>query len=388
MRKFLPIIFIVFFGTVGLIFAFTSLGSAGDDTFSPSTNKRVRVFQVAVESIQSTYEYSGYVRASKVTDVASEVSGRVEWVGVEVGDAVKKGEVIARLDASTEEIKLALARATSKNQQTTYQEAKRFYDQLVEEAKANLDKAEELYEQAKKSSNDDAKDTAKDNRDIAREQLESARKSRAFQMSIEHNAVDSSELTAEINESIWAKTVLIAPYDGIITDRFMDEGAVVGFSAPVVRIVNSKGREVELWIAEESASDIAVGSEVVVHSRDIEVSGSVCRITPAITENTRKVGVVMCVDSEELPIGAFVSVEIFFGAREELAVPVESLVTDRHDTVVFTVSDGVARRQVVEVGEVSGDRVSVLDGLNPGDYVVTSGQYSLFDGDNVKTYGE
>jgi RND family efflux transporter MFP subunit len=186
-------------------------------------------------------------------------------------------------------------------------------------------------------------------------------------------------------------TKVLAPDDGVISARVATLGAVVSSGDELFRLIRKNRLE---WRAEVTAADLAhikMGGEVVITLPDREqIRGTVRMVAPTIDPKTRNALVYVDVDSTpQVKAGMFASGEFLLGATDALSVPQQAVVIRDGFHYVFAVDKSNRISQVkVQVGRRRNNRIEILDGL-PGDTdIVVSGAGFLTDGDLVSVQAE
>lgn len=353
--------------------------------------------EVAVDtiSVSTAYPYqavtllnaAGYVVAQRKAAVASKATGRLQWLGVAEGSAVKAGEVIARLEAED-------VRAQAEQAAANVAAAK---GQLAQ-AEAELVDAGAAYERARdlagrKFVSQSALDSAQARYHKARAGVAAARGTLAQAQA----AVKAAGVAVE-------QTLIKAPFDGVVLTKAADVGDVI---TPFSSAIDTKGAvvtmadmatlEVEADVSESSLARIQVGQPCEIQLDafpDERLRGVVSRMVPTVDRSKATVLVkVRFVDHnprllpEMAAKVAFLSQALPAGKRRPLTVVHKDALARRDGrTVVFVVNDGRVREVAVQPGEAINDLVAV-PGLKPGDKVVAHPPEKLADGDRVKPAG-
>ncbi|WP_019375143.1 efflux RND transporter periplasmic adaptor subunit, partial [Melaminivora alkalimesophila] len=185
-------------------------------------------------------------------------------------------------------------------------------------------------------------------------------------------------------------TQVLAPDSGVISARSATVGAVVGAGAELFRLVRRGRLE---WRAEVGSADlprIRAGQRVqVTAASGAQVEGTVRMVAPTVDPQTRNALVYVDLPAhEDVRAGMFARGEFLLGTRDALTVPLSALVVRDGFSHVFEVDDSshVTMRRV-RTGERAGDRVEVLEGLEPAARIVERGGAFLTDGDLVRVAG-
>jgi RND family efflux transporter MFP subunit len=180
-------------------------------------------------------------------------------------------------------------------------------------------------------------------------------------------------------------TTIRAPISGIISKRFLDQGAFVSTSSPIVRIVSMDRVKVLVQVVESELAQLRVGakSEIYVDAYRAEVfKGEVSCISPTVDPESRMADIEIQVDNKEhrLKPGMFARVNLVVQRRNEvLLLPKDSLIGESGSPRVFVHENGKALLREVSLG-LEGDKyVEIVSGLQEGEEVIIAGQYELKD---------
>ena len=317
---------------------------------------------------------NGYVVAQRKAAVASKGTGRLVYLGVEEGDKVRKGEIIARLD--DQDMVAALARARADLQVAR---ADSF------STRKTLDRTKALFA---------AKLVSGADMDAAESQF----------MKISA-AITSARAAVEQADVALEYTRVRAPFDGTVLTKNADVGEVVAPFASsassrgaVVSMADMQSLQVEADVSESNITRVKVGQpcEITLDAYpEARYRGTVHKIVP--TADRAKATVLTKVaftelDERVLPdmsakvafLGAELS-DSAASAPSKLTVP-STAITDRHGKqVVFTIREGIATETPVSTGERLGTQTVVTQGLVRGETVVDRPPATLAGGARVKT---
>jgi RND family efflux transporter MFP subunit len=316
---------------------------------------------------------SGYVVAQQKAAIASKATGRLTYLGVEEGDRVIKGQVIARLESQDVEAALQRARA---NLDVAKADS--------EDAYLSLQRQNTLYA---------TKLTSKAEVDAAYARFKRVQAS-----------IKSAEAAVSESAVAFEYTRIRAPFDGTVLTKNADVGEVVApFGAAanargaVVTIADMSSLDVEADVSESNITRVRVGqpSEIVLDAYpERRYQGYVHKIVP--TADRAKATVLTKVkfkdrDERVLPEMSakvtFLSKESdksLINASPRLTVPRSSVTTRGGRDIVFLVRDMKVVETDVATGEHIGDRIEIKTGLTAGDQVVLKPDPGLVDGSKVK----
>lgn len=336
----------------------------------------VAVEAVAVEHgpIEQRRELTGTLEATAEIVVAPKVGGRLDRITVDLGDPVRRGQVVAELDDE----ELEQAQAQAKADLAVAQARKLAADNALEIAERNLERVAGLRQ-----------------RGIVTEEELDATRATKLQAEAEV-AVASSEITrakaalrgAEVRKAY--TQVSVDWTDGaetrVVAERLVDDGTMVAANTPLLSVVGLDPLVVAVHVTEQDYGRLRMGLPVSLITDAYpgeEFTGHVARIAPVFAPESRQARVELEVPNPEgrLRPGMFVRARVVLARVEAAAiVPRAALVSQGDGHAVYVVSDDdTARLQPVTVGVSDGERVQV-DGLPGSARVITLGQARLHDG--------
>jgi membrane fusion protein (multidrug efflux system) len=290
------------------------------------------------------------VLAVRGVTLGAELSGVVREIGFESGATVKKGQVLVRLDTSSEAAQLTGTEADA---------------QL---AKLALARAQMLHGQGAST----------------QAELETAQ-ARSVQ----------AEAAAASLRALIAKKTIRAPFDGRIGIRQVELGQVLSPGGPIASLHSVDPVYVEFLLPQQVLSDVKPGQKVRVRTDvfpEASWEGELTTINPEVelsTRNVRMRATVPNADGRLLP-GMFANVEVLAEGKSNIvAVPVTAVLFAPYGDSVFVVEEKkdaagkaglVAQQRFVRLGERRGDFVAVASGLKPGESVVSNGAFKLRNG--------
>ncbi len=351
-------------GAVLAIFALVSCSEEKKD--QREIIRPVRYQKVASYGGEQSRTFSGVSRAAMEVELSFKVGGTVQSIGVKVGDQVKKGKLIAEIVKTDYQLKHEQARAAVSNARVQMQSAKATFERtsaLYENNNASLQE----YERAKTA-------------------YESAQA-----------AVTSAQRGLQLTASQLGYTRLTAPMDGIVTKVNVenDENVTAG---KVVAVINSGSDiEVAIGVPESYISRVKEGVKTEVTfpalaGKAFEGVISEVSFTIESASSTYPVTVTLANPSSEIRPGMAANVALSFAAEEKKAgivVPVNTVAEDQGGRFVYTVTakkEGLAtvHRKAVKTGELTSEGLTVLEGLEAGELIVTAGISKLTDGMTVR----
>jgi RND family efflux transporter MFP subunit len=294
----------------------------------------------------------------------AKVTGYLKSIGVDKGDWVKKGEVLAELEVPELEQKLQRAKASLAVERGTYERLQRVWDS--------------------------------DHRLVAREDVDVA------QGHFEQAKADVEEL-----EALVGYTHIVAPFDGVITARFVDPGALIqasgqtgasgtegsaakGNSGPLVTVADIDTLRVYVYVTEEETSLVKPGLPVTLRLREFpgrEFQATVTRFSNALDLSTRTMLVEADIDNQkhELYPGMYADVTIELVRHDDaIKVPASAVGSSGDASFVYVVRDGKLAKVPVTTDFANEGWVEVTSGLSGDESVVGTVSSALSEGQPVR----
>jgi membrane fusion protein (multidrug efflux system) len=317
---------------------------------------------VVSKPISRVVELPGEFLPFLTVELHAKVPGYIERVLVDRGSVVRQGELLVELSAP--EMAARVAEAQSKVQAAEADRA---------QAEAQLAAAESTFERMKKAAETPGA--------IAGNELVQSEKQVDAAKALLNSRAQSSraaEAAVRSLQDLQAYLKIAAPFDGVVTDRMVHPGALVGPGNDVALLLIQQVAHLRLVVPvpEEDVSGIVTGASVsfqVPAWPERTFSGTVARISHALDPKTRTMAVELDVMNRDgaLAPGMFPSVKWpVRRARASLLVPRSSVVTTTERTFVIRNQNGRAEWVDVRKGIAEGDLVEVMGNLKPGDMVV------------------
>ena len=356
------------------------------------------------------FEATGSLAGDQQTDVAPQTAGKVVAVGVEIGSAVKRGQMLVRLDDT--ELKLHVDQAAAQVEQT--KAAVRQAEEKIglrpnqafdpnrvaevaaakvtlELAEKNLTRAEKLIESGdvSRSFYDDARARRDQLKEQYEVQLAQARQNFAA-VQVARTNVANSEAALALARKNLSYANIPSPIDGFVSDRPADLGEYVSPQAKVATVVRTNPLRIRIDIPEQAIREVQVGQSVSITTSawpDRNFSGRIARIAPNVSATSRTLTVEAEIEngSGALKPGQFATVRILQPTSEPaVLVPARSVLTQAGVSRVFVIKDGHAQQRLVQTGQTEGDLIEVKNGVAADEQVATSNLEMLSDGMAVK----
>jgi HlyD family secretion protein len=332
---------------------------------------------------------SGYVTARRRATVSSKVTGKVLEIFVEEGKAVRKGQILARLDDSQIRAALEVAQAQLGASQRTAAED----EARLKEARLTLERRQRLMKEAV---------VGRAEVDEAEASVESLK----ARIALAEKQVEVAQSQVHARQTDLADMVVRAPFDGIAISKDAQPGEMIspvsaggGFTRTgICTIVDMLSLEIEVDVNESYINRVHSDQrvEAVLDAYpDWQIPSHVITTIPSADRQKATVKVRIAFDKLDPRILPDMGVKVSFlrepeatssaqAAAPRALVPKAAVRTVDGRTVVFVVRDDRAERRAITVGLENDDRVEVVSGVTAGERVVVDGPPTLKDGDKVK----
>ncbi len=321
---------------------------------------------VKLQLLGKTLPITGAVKAQNVAQLKAKVPGDLTQLLVREGEAVKKGQAIARIDASDYQTRATQARNSHLAARGQVDIAQRSYDNNKALVDQNF--------------------ISKTALDTSLSQLEVAKANAA-----------AAKAALDLAVSAVGDTLVISPISGIVSQRFAQQGEKLGQDAKIVEVVDLSALELEAAVPAQDVTQVRVGqaASVVPDGLTQAVQGKVVRIAPATQGTSRNVMVYIKLTPEAgqlMKQGMFAQGTITMGSNvSQLAVPVSAVRVDESQPYVWLLSAGDAKGEgakLIKSAVTLGARtqtdtdtvVSITSGADVNRRILRGGIASIQDG--------
>lgn len=325
----------------------------------PPEIRPVRTITVAKAMAGDTINLNGSVQAQTEINQAFRISGRLLQRAVNIGDAIRPGQLIATLDSQNEETSLLAARAQ------------------LDAARARQSEAQSMYERMR--------DLVAE-RAVSQAQFESAEAASRSARS----AVESANSQVTLAQTRVNDTRLIADVAGVVTAQGAEPGEVVGAGQMIIQVARDGGRDAVFDIPARAKPSTSLGSTIaIVLTADPKVTAqaTVREISPRADPltGTFRARARIANPPTDMRLGSTITGRLQLAATEVMEIPPSAVVrTDRQAAVwVVDPKTGTVSSRAIEIRSSDPNRVEVASGLAPGDVVVTAGVQALRPGQKV-----
>jgi len=280
------------------------------------------VWAVQSRDLTLTLPVTGTVRAQQTAWVKARVVGELLQLQVREGDRVQAGQPIGQIDP------------------TEFQARWRQAQQQAEAAKAQMDIAQKQWD---------------NNEALVRQGFISQTALQTSQMNLQGARANhlAALAAAEVALKALQDATLRAPLSGVVSQRLVQAGERVALDARVVEIVSLAAWEMEAAVPAEQAAKVALGQSALLRVEGLanEVPARVVRLGPSAQNASRSVPVYLAVENAPgLRHGLFAQGAVRTGQLQALAVPLESVRTDKPQPYVQTIHEGQVQHQTVLLG--------------------------------------
>lgn len=353
--------------------ALTSCGDSSPTNDAEAAKLAVEVVTIESGTMESTLALQGQIDPQEQADLYARVPGFIERVLVDRGTRVRRGEVLVRLSAPELLANRSGASAELGQAQARYAAAQAKFA-------ADSSTAERLVNAARTPGV-----VAENDVNIARQNAASSK----AQMAAAQQAVEAARDALRGSAQMGDYLTIRAPFDGIITQRNLHAGALVGPSAsamPILKIASTGPMRLTLQVPAEAAAAVTMGQEVpftLPSAPGQTFKAPVVRKADAIDPRNRTMAVELRVDGAAMP-GGFASVKWPFRRTSPSAqVPISSVGNDQQRQFVIVIEQGKAKWVDVITGMSKDGKVEVFGDVKPGQMIALRATDALSDGSEV-----
>jgi len=328
----------------------------------PPPKSPVLVSTVIEQEINQSVSFIGSVEPRMKSLLAGEVRGLVEQLSVREGDAVKKGQVLARINVTSLKIQRKAAKAA-------FMEVKANHDQV----KRDIARSSQLF----------------------KEELIPLKQ---FEMEMSRDKALSErvlQLKAEIErlEDLISRSRILAPFDGVITKEHTEVGQWLQEGSPVVEMIDLKHLRIRVDVPERYIWKLKIGGIVPVHfdaMPSFRISGKISSIIPAADNAARTFPVDVAVENRDLTIKSGMTAQVSFSVGDPYTarlIPKDALVIRGDRNFVYIVDGDTVRAEDVKLGNSVKGMVEIKGNIKTGERVVVRGNERLRQGQQVVIMG-
>ncbi|MBU3102427.1 MULTISPECIES: efflux RND transporter periplasmic adaptor subunit [Clostridium] len=399
---------------ISLTLSITLIGvGCGNKDVSVASNdisKNVKASPVSISSITTTTKYGSKLATSSQTVVTSKIAGKVNGVNVDVGQSVKKGDILFTLDRLelTAQYNVAKAAMDTANANLDKTSGSGYEQQLIS-ANSTLDIAKTTYNDAKNNYNTihqqyNIGDSAKSELDAAKSKMDSA----GLQVSAASDSlsllksktgpqtdaaaagqVQQAKASLDLAQIQMDNASIISPINGVISERNVEVGEVVSSAVSAFTIIDASSLRSEVSMTDKDVIKVKVNQKIPVQISSMNnkiVQGVVDTISPSADAKTQLYTVKVKIEnpSNLLKPGMIVRVEFPDVVKTDISVvPNGAIFTENSVQYVYIVDATRLKKKQVVVGIANTTQTEIVSGIKLGDQVVTEGQSFLNEGQKV-----
>jgi RND family efflux transporter MFP subunit len=337
----------------------------------------VTVAPVVASPLVSSVTLPGTAAAFAAANIYARATGYIDQRNVDIGDHVKQGELLAELAVPE------LDEQISQNEATLEQ-----LKAAVQQAQANATLAQATWGRDKPLLRDGWVTGHQGDIDLQTVKADEAA------VSVAQANVSAQERLLRVLRQNRAYASVVAPFDGIITQRNVDVGSLVQGNANtgtfMFEIMQKDVIRVWVYVPQDAAFGVTPGVDAIVRVPELpnhQFPGKVTRIADALQSGTRTLLTEIDIPNPDgaLPPGIYCSVELRIPRKTpSFLIPAEALLFNRNGLQAAVVKDGKAEIRNVEVTRDLGTRVEVDAGLKAGERVILNPPVTLVDGSKVQ----
>lgn len=313
----------------------------------PTSQPDLAAAQVQVQTAESkqrvtTEEVVGTVQAKLHATLEAKLSGRIDKMPVLLGQAVKAGELVARLDAAEIKARMEQAEAGLQQAERDWKRTSSLFDQQAA-TRSDYDAADSRYRVAKAA-------------------------------------------VAEA-QAMMGYVEILAPFAGVVTKKWAEVGDLATPGKPLIGIEDPSMLQLEADVPDAIASRIQQNARLAIQVDSLkgELAGTVMEIAPTADPASRTFRVKLDLpQTAGLRSGQFARLIVPVGESNSVRVPTSAVVVRGQLEILFVVTNQRAQLHLVKTGRTVGDEVEILAGLNSGESVVVGGAALLTDGQPVE----
>lgn len=322
----------------------SSSDSENSSNASSSNRLKVEAVKISEESVEDRILSSGSMRADEVVDLSVESSGLVTNIYFNEGSEVEKGDLLLKINDS----QLQAEKNRNSFRLTLAEQREERQKRLLERGGISQDE---------------------------------------YDATLNELNVLRSEL--QLIEAQIDQTELRAPFSGSIGLKYVSEGSYISPSTRIATLQSLNPIKVDFSVPERYVARVSVGDEINFHIQGVDSTfiGEVYAFEPSVDRETRSLQIRAITDNDSRILfpGAFANITLILDTiTDALMVPTISVIPDLNTQKLFLVRNGVVDEKRVQTGIRTSEKVQIVDGIAPGDTVLTTGLLQVRPGDEVE----
>ncbi|MGE3724105.1 MAG: efflux RND transporter periplasmic adaptor subunit [Candidatus Sericytochromatia bacterium] len=367
--------------------------AATDQVSERVVNIRTQTVKTAV--FEEKLMLTGEVEAWKKATVSSELSGKLQWLGLVEGNVVGQGSVVARINGQVlaaqrdqAQANFQLSKAQEAWQRRTQNKQVALAETNYGNSAVNFQRQQKLLQEQVVSKQ--AFDNAENALQNSRLQLDIQQVSRNSTAEINRLQSAAASASLRLAQVSLTKTAVTSPISGFINKVYVEAGEYINPGAPIADLVQISQVKVNAGVPERDIAKVKLGNLVNVSFDaypDQIFTGPVIFIGAAADSANKTFPVKVRLSNPDLRLrpGMIAHVSLVKERIENtLVIPLDAVIEQEKGRIVFVEEKGKAQRREIETGPKSGAMVQVLKGLKAGENLVIFGQRSLIGGEKVR----
>jgi RND family efflux transporter MFP subunit len=338
---------------------------------------KVRVATVKATSGELIVSLPATTSAFAAANILARASGYIATRSVDIGDHVKEGQLLATIVAPELDHQISQATATLEQLQAA-----------LRQARANQKLASVTWRRDEPLVRDGWLPRQQGTVDVQTLRANDAA------VSVAESNVVAQQAQLEVLQQQKAYQSVVAPFDGVITQRNIDIGSLVQADAVnstfMFTILQSDVIRTQVYVPQDAAAGVTPGIDAVIRVPELPdrtFPGKVTRIADALQPGTRTLLVEIDIANPDdaLSPGIYCTAELHIPRKTaSVTVPAGAIIFNQHGEQVAVVEDGVARLRRISISRDRGTEVDVRSGVKAGDQVILNPAVELGDGDHVE----
>ncbi len=306
--------------------------------------KNVKTVPITLGSLTESALANGVTKANHEVVYSAEIPGKIEYLGFDLGDTVKKGRLLARIDFKT-------LKAQAEQAESNYNLAKTTYDRL-----SKL-RSDEL---------------------ISQQQFDEVR-----------SRMISAKAQVQIVKANLSKSSIKATHYGVVANKYIKKSEFIGPGTPIHKLVDYRKSIIEAQVAESQVAALSDGSAVKVKigAFDENFEGTLDTILPAADPVSKTFTVRVKIDNPDLKILVGMSARLLITAKtykDVLVIPQNAVLEEQNGSKsIFVAVNNRAERRIVTLGPTEKGDVMLKEGGSTGEQLIIMGQRDLVDGQPI-----
>lgn len=368
------------------------LSGCGERKYDEKVQEKlpVEVTSVYNGTVEARVYATADIYAHHSIDVSTKLMSRIEKLPFDIGDEIKKGDLLFELDSSDIQSKIKQAEASLKEGEANLlkiEANKKEANAMYSNVKLNFNRMKTLFEKGsiEKKNYDDAKMQL----DIAQSKLEAIEaQKKVVEANIKRVKAMMDEAQSNLNY-----TYFKSPFNGFVTCRKFDPGNMTAPGAPIMRIKDIETLNVDIKVSELDIDNVNKDNDVIINIPAISKSFKtvVKEVVPAGDMLSRAFVVRAVLDNKDKKIkpGMFSEAQIIVKSNISNYISREAIIESGKKMFVFKINkDNKVKRIRIKPGIINQKVVEILDGVEAGDRLVTSGKQNVSDGSYVRVVSE